>query len=162
MNKFLTGMIAGASLLICLPAVADVLGETDDSYVGLQMRISLEKKRVPLFSSDNEFSVLLIEKTDGVTDGIAFTQDVNGNRTLGYIKPSLSFNLGQTKVSDYTMPIMTFSGQNRPANNHLTQLDGVGFVIYVVGGAIFLADKLVEIIEDTTGIEDPEETEEGG
>ena len=91
---------------------ADFLGDTDDTYVGFQFTTSLGVKSGELFSGQHQYSYLLLEQHDGVKDGIALTFDSNGMQTLSYIRPSTTFDPGQSRVLDYVVPVLRLEAQD--------------------------------------------------
>ena len=113
MKKLLTGLVCGVTILTSSLVYADVLGGADDRYIGFQMTIPLDRNRKSLFSDKAEYSVMLIDQTDGIKKGIAITQDIYGNQTIGYVNPSYEFEIGQSKVSDYTLPIINLNEGSR-------------------------------------------------
>ena len=113
MKKFLTGLVSGVMILTSSLVCADVLGGADDRYIGFQMTIPFEANSKSLFSDKAEYSVMLIDQTDGIKKGIAFTQDIYGNQTMGYVSPSYAFEIGQSRVSVYTLPIINLNEGSR-------------------------------------------------
>lgn len=148
MNKNSTLLLAGLMLGTGIPVNAEFAGETDDTYIGFQMSIPLEIKPQKLFNGGQELSLLLLEQTGGVTDGVAVTGDREGNWTLGYIRPSSSFRPGQGRLSDYTSPIMNLAGKGIYDKRYLTSIDGMEFWIYFVGGTVIIIDKFKDFFDD--------------
>ena len=84
--------------LVWLPVCdskAELLDDEDDSYIGLQITIPLAKRPAKLSQADFEYSLLLIDKSDGITTGFTWTRDRFDNQTLGYLPPSNQFLIGE-------------------------------------------------------------------
>jgi hypothetical protein len=145
MKKFLLGLISSVTILTSSFVCADVLGGGDDRYIGFQISIPLESNSGGLFSGKAEYSALLIVQNDGFKEGIAFTQDRYGNQTIGYLRPSHNFYINRSKISDYTIPIVTSNEAG------VSQVGLVGAVIVVaVGVAVVgkaLADEVDELVQ---------------
>lgn len=157
MKTFLIGLISGISLLMGSTATAEVLGEAVDSYIGFQMTIPLGEKRESLFSGKAEYSALIIDQTDGIKTGITFTQDIYGNQIMGYVSPSHTFEVGQSRVSDYTFPIINLSEGSIVGTNQaeITGEDVAVGALVVVGalavGALIAVKVAAEAAECITG-----------
>jgi opacity protein-like surface antigen len=117
MKTFLIGLVSAASLLLVTVASADVLGEADDKYLGLQVKMPLGAKRQSLFTGSSEFNVMLVEQTNGFKEGIVFTLDADGNRTINYLKPSQNYRIGQGNISSFTTPIVNLTEDVDYKNN---------------------------------------------
>lgn len=120
---------------------ADALREADDTYIGFQMTTSLDSISRGLFSGDHQYNYLFVKQRNGVKDGIVFTLDSYGNRTLNYLKPSDSFDVGQSRVVEYAVPIMKLEAQDNPD----TERSSTDFstAIAVVGLAALVAIPLM-------------------
>jgi len=140
--SFTCGSIAGA----------DLLGDEDDTYVGFQVTIPLAEFRSNITSGKHEYSVMLVSQQDGMRDGIVFTRDTDGNRTLGYLKPSRNYRIGQSRVEDYTLPIVKLSSGNNVQSNP-GFVEGVVYVAAGIAAVSFLLDKL---LEETSDCADPD------
>jgi hypothetical protein len=143
MKKVLLIFLSGLIFLTTFTASADVFGESDDRYFGFQMTIPLDTGRSSLFAGKAEYSAMIIDQRDGIKDGVAFTLHANGAQTLGYLSPSTSFEIGQSKVSDNTIPVVSLTEDSGIHNNY-----GFGqSVLYLaVGVAVFV--KLVDYASD--------------
>lgn len=70
------------------------------------------------------------------------TQDNYGNRTLNYLRPSHNFDIGQSRVVEYAVPIMQLEAQDSPSTEGSstgTSNTKVSTVIAVVGLAALVA-----------------------
>jgi hypothetical protein len=143
MKKILSVFLSGLIILTNFPASADVFGETDDRYFGFQMTIALDTGRSNLFADSAEYSAIIIDQRDGIKEGVAFTRHVNGSRTIGYLTPSTIFKIGQSKVSDYTIPVVSLADDAGIHNNYST---GDTVLHLAVGLAVFV--KVVDYISD--------------
>jgi hypothetical protein len=146
MKKFLIGLVGSVSILMSSLLYADVLGGGDDRYIGLQMRIPFVANGSSLFSARVEYSALLITQNNGYKEGITFTQDIYGNQTMGYLRPSNTFHIGRSNISDYTMPIMTSNEVGVSNVGVLGAAVVVGVGVYVVGKVLEEVDDLVNCI----------------
>ena len=54
-----------------------------------------------LFAGRNQYRYLLIRQKEGIKDGLAFTDDSNGGQVLNYLKPSATFDIGESEISEY-------------------------------------------------------------
>ena len=143
MKKILSVFLSGLIILANSAVSADVFGETDDRYFGFQISIPLDTGRSSLLSGKVEYSAMIIDQRDGIKDGVTFTQHANGAQTLGYLSPSKSFEIGQNKVSDYTIPVISLTDDAWIRNNG----DMADAVLYLaVGVAVFV--KLVDYASD--------------
>jgi hypothetical protein len=144
LKQILIGLVGGVTLMMSSLLNADVLGETDDSYIGFQITIPFDTGSKELFSRKNEYSLMLINQTDGIKKGIAFTQDIKGKRTMGYILPSQTFKIGQSRVSDYTMPIISLNEGGEPNISHVSGGEGVIVVVGVIAAGIWFVNELAK------------------
>ena len=94
---------------------ADALREADDTYVGFQMTIPINSISRGLFSGQPQYSYLLVRQKNGIKDGVALTQDNYGNRILNYLRPTNSFDISQSRVVEYAVPIMRLEAQDSPS-----------------------------------------------
>ena len=88
-------------------AKADLLGTQDDLYLGLQIIIPLDFESSAIRSKSNRLSLLLLQQTEGIRDGFAFTLHGNGVRELIYIRPSSEFEIGGSRLAGYAVPLVT-------------------------------------------------------
>jgi len=134
---------------------ADFLGEDDDTYIGFQVTTSLDSISRGLFSGHSQYSYLFIQKRDGIKEGLALTQDNNGNRILGYLRPSTDFDLNQTRIVEYSVPIIRLETQDTPDTNTGSGVNSA-VTIAVVGGLIALAVsyKAKKDLEDDWEVDD--------
>jgi hypothetical protein len=142
MKKILSVFLSGLIILANSPVSADVFGETDDRYFGFQITIPVDTARSSHFGKA-EYSAMIIDQRDGVKDGVTFTLQANGAQTLGYLSPSTSFEIGQSKVSDYTIPVISLTDDAWIRNNG-DMADA--FLYLAVGVAVFV--KLVDYASD--------------
>jgi GH24 family phage-related lysozyme (muramidase) len=77
----------------------------------------LGAKRQSLFTGSSEFNVMLVEQTNGFKEGIVFTLDADGNRTINYLKPSQNYRIGQGNISSFTTPIVNLTEDVDYKNN---------------------------------------------
>jgi len=108
---------------------ADFLGETDDTYIGFQMTTSLVGKSTGLFSVRSQYSYLLFRQQDGVRDGIAVMQDSDGNHILNYLRPSVSFDISQDRISERAVPVMRLGTTDGARTSDSTNAAGVGLAV---------------------------------
>jgi hypothetical protein len=143
MKKILSVFLSGLIILANSPVSADVFGETDDRYFGFQMTIPVDTVRSSHFAGKAEYSAMIIDQRDGIKEGVAFNWHVNGSRTIGYLTPSTNFKIGQSKVSDYTIPVVSLTEGAGIHNNYST---GDTVLHLAVGLAVFV--KMVDYISD--------------
>ncbi len=143
MKKILIGLVGSVSILMSSLLYADVLGGGDDKYIGLQMRIPFEANGKNLFSARVEYSALLITQQDGYKEGITFTQDIYGNQSMGYLRPSNTFEIGKSKISDYALPIMSKVEDGEIRSN--MRGDGVLIVVAVAVGIVVVVKMAQEV-----------------
>jgi len=153
MKTFLIGLISFTAVLTASGATADVLGDADDTYIGLQVTLPVAAKRTGILSGKHSFSVMLIDQTDGIKEGIAFNQDTEGIRTIDYVRPNRTFEIGQGRIFDYTIPIVNLS-EGAGIRNDLTGGEfllglaiGVAVLARVVG---FAADEITDCVDPET------------
>ena len=159
MKKILSVFLSGLIILANSPVSADVFGETDDRYFGFQMTIPVDTGRSSHFAGKAEYSAMIIDQRDGIKEGVAFTLHANGDQVIGYLTPSTSFKIGQSKVSDYTIPVVSLTegagiGNNYDMDNPLIWL--------AISGAVFVklvnyvSDEVVDCITEEDDCEDEE------
>jgi hypothetical protein len=160
-KKILSVFLSGLIILANSPVSADVFGETDDRYFGFQMTIALDTGRSSLFADNAEYSAMIIDQRDGIKEGVTFIQHVNGSRTISYLTPSTNFKIGQSKVSDYTIPVVSLTDDARIGNNFST---GDTVLYLAVGLAViikladYISDEIVDCItEEDDDCEDEDE-----
>lgn len=121
-------------------ASADFLGEADDAYIGFQMTTPLDLRSGNLFSGRKQYRYLLIRQRDGIKDGIAFTDDSNGGQVLNYLRPSTTLDFGDSRISEYAVPIMRLDADAGSNTKSSTSYVVGGLVALVVVGAIVKRD----------------------
>jgi len=141
MNSMAKGLLLIFGLTSSI-AGADIFGEADDTYLGVQMTMSLDSKYRGIFSGRNRFDYLLIEQNDGIKDGIALTQDGNGNQILNYLTPSDTFDIINNSFAEYAVPVLRLDGSasTNTNTNNSTNYAGAGFVALLVVGIIAKSD----------------------
>ena len=154
MRRILSILLIGMTLTAGLPASADVLGDADDRYFGFQVTIPLEVKRDSLSTRIMEYGAMIVDQRDGLKEGIVFTRDIDGNNIFAYLRPSPDFQVGRSRISDYTLPLMDLSEDTAI---HTGYGAGEAILYFAVGVAAFI--KLVdyasdEIVECIVGEED--------
>ena len=156
MKKIAAGLVA-TILSVSSSVSAEVLDEGDDLYVGLQINIPLESDSNVAYTRQTRFSFLLIEQRDGISDGIAYSHDNAGNSSLDYVRPSTSFKIGRSSISDYALPIFRGNAEGGIDPDYQTNYSGLEFGIFLIAGTVFVIDKLEEAFKDFPGDEDPQE-----
>ena len=121
-------------------ASADFLGEADDAYLGVQITMPLDSKSMGLFSGHNQYNYLLIEQKDGIIDGITLNQDNNGNQILNYLTPSANFDINNSRLSEYAVPIVRLDEQASTKVTSSTNYAGVGLIALLAVGIIIEHD----------------------
>ena len=152
MKTTLIGLIGVVTFLIGSSAIADVLGQEDDTYIGFQVTIPLDANRNNFISGRNEYSAVLINQKDGIRDGIVFTRDINGIQTLGYLRPSLTYRIGQSRISDYTIPVTRLNEGNEIRSNY----SGEEIVFGLLIGIAVVAKFAEKVTDEATDCFDPE------
>ena len=152
MKTTLIGLIGAVSFGTGSNAIADVLGGRDDTYIGFQVTIPLDASRAGFMSGRKEYSAVLINQADGIRDGIVFTRDANGFRTLGYMRPSQTYRIGQSRVADYTIPVARLGEGSEIRNN----FSGGELVVGLVVGIAALAKMAEKVTDEVTDCVDPE------
>ena len=139
MNRILYVLVTVIAFLSCFPASADVFGDADDRYVGIQVTIPLERNYSSLSPAKFEYSAMIVDQRDGLREGVAFTIGTDGSRTLAYLRPSYDFKIGQSRVSNHAIPLTQYD------QNGLSRvtLDGGVVLISLAIGAVAVM-KLVE------------------
>ena len=143
MRKILSILLMGMTLTAGLAANAGVLGDADDRYFGFQVTIPLEVKHDSLSTHRLEYGAMIVDQRDGLKEGIVFTRDISGNNIFGYLRPSADFEVGRSRISDYTLPLMDLSGD---AAIHSSYGTGETILYFAVGVAVFI--KLVDYASD--------------
>ena len=121
-------------------ASADFLGEADDAYVGFQMTTPLDFKSGSLFSGRNQYRYLLVRQRDGVRDGIALTEDSNGDQVLNYLTPSTTLDFSDSRVLEYAVPVMRLDAEAGSNTKSSTSYAVGGLVALVVVAVIAKRD----------------------
>lgn len=154
MKTILIGLISVVSFLTGSTASADLLGD-DDSYLGLQVSIPLGASRGKVLATRYEYHAMLINQRDGIRDGIVFTRDTGGERSLGYLGPSRTFRIDEGRISDYTIPLVNLrDGEIRSPFDVMGAAVGLAVVVVVIGKA---ADK---VLSETVDCIDPDVSSE--
>jgi len=146
--------------LITIPVIvlsgarADVLGEEDDVYIGLQISIPLEKKSRYSLTKDNRYHLLLVQQTDGMRDGIVLTGQADGMQSLSYLRPSSTFTIGTSNIEDYSLPLVLHDPMNGEGYELASHLSFVEFAVYSVFAVGYLMDKIFGVFDDIDDIDD--------
>jgi len=138
MNLIAKGLLVIFGLATSI-ASADFLGEADDNYLGVQMTMPLDSKSMGMFSGHNQYNYLLIEQKDGIKKGIVLTRDSSGNKTLNYLRPSATFDMIDSRFTEYAVPILRLDGE-ASTNSNPTNYAAAGLVALVVVGLIAKRD----------------------
>ena len=133
-------LIGAVSLITGSPVAADVLGESDGQYLGLQLTFHLDRKRQHLFDRAPELNAMLIQQVDGSKEGIVYTRSDDGIETVGFISPTASFKIGEHPVSDFTVPVVNVSDT--------METQGGSQVAAAVLGVIVLGALVIEVSND--------------
>ena len=131
MKTILKGLLLALGFATTIVS-ADFLGETDDTYIGFQMTTPLGVKSCRLFSTNSQYSYLLIRQHDGVKDGIAVMQDDDGNHSMNYLRPSASLDINQDSLSERAVPVMRLGTTDSTPPNGSTSYAGVGMAAVLV------------------------------
>ena len=153
-----TGLIAsiiGISLFAGTPAAADVLGDSDDRYIGIQLSIPLDGRSQNLFDRPPQLNALLIDQADGYKQGIVYTRQGDGVETLDYLAPSQEYRIGQGLLSNYTTPIANLS-EPEPYQSNLGAIPLLIGVVVVGAVAIEVLTDSTESVVDLANCIDPQ------
>jgi len=142
MKSILIGLASVISMLTASTAIADLLGEKDDTYIGFQVKVPVAVSRSKLISGRNEYSALFVSQHNGMRDGMVFTRTTDGNRTLGYLRPSTTYSITQSQVSDYTIPVVMLDGGSEIKSAFA--VDGLAGVAVVLVSMVVVAKELLE------------------
>ena len=152
MKRIMILLLHSLVILPCLQVEADVLTSEDDTYVGLQVSIPLGQGRKYHASTATEYSFLIVNRSNGISDGVVWRHYDSGKQTLGLLRPSSTFLLGESRISDYTLPFLSSDA----GINNLTTLDGKDFLIYTVGGIYIIAHAIGDAL-DSMDEHDPDD-----
>ena len=141
MKSTIKGLLLGLGLSSSL-VNADFLGDTDDSYIGFRMTTSLAASGRGIFSGRSEYSYLLVDQRDGIRSGLAFMQDSKGDRMLGYLGPSTTFDIGKSSILDRVIPIVRLDAQANSDSGDSSSTAGVGLAVL-----LFVVLKLKQDLE---------------
>jgi hypothetical protein len=159
MKKILSAFLSGLIILANSPVSAGVFGETDDRYFGIQMTLPVDTGRSSHFAGKAEYSAMIIDQRDGIKEGVAFTQHANGDQVIGYLTPSTSFKIGQSKMSDYTIPVVSLT-EGAGIHNNYSTADTVLYLALSLAVFVKLMDYIADEITDCITEEDDCEDEE--
>ena len=145
MKKFFIGLISCVIILSSSLVYADILGGGDDRYIGFQVAIPFKANGAGLFSGKAEYSALLIDQRNGYKEGISFTQDIYRNQTMGYLRPSRTFEIGHSRISDHSIPLLT---RDQEGVTQFGLVTGVAAIV-VVGAlvTILVVDTTAAIVD---------------
>jgi len=143
MKKVLSVFLSGLIILTNPPVSADVFDETDDRYFGIQMTIPLDTSRNSIFAGKAEYSAMFVDQRDGITDGVTYTLHANGAQTIGLLSPSTSFEIGRSKLSDYTIPVVNLTEGSAIHSNYGMENP---FIMIAIGAVVIV--KLVDVVAD--------------
>ena len=141
MKSVIKGLLLGLGLSSSL-VNADFLGDADDSYIGFRMTTSLAASARRIFSGRNEYSYLLVDQRDRIRSGLAFTQDNKGDRMLGYLVPSTTFDNGNNGILDHVIPVLRLDAQANSDSEGSSSTAGVGLTVL-----LFVMLKLKQDLE---------------
>lgn len=130
MRTIIRGLLVALVITTSI-ASADILNEEDDTYIGFQLTTQLDSKNGGFLTGRSEYSYLLIEQKNSIKSGITFTLDSDGNRFINYLTPSATFDIGESSISEYVIPIMKLDAEASSTSNSSTS--------NVVGGLAVLA-----------------------
>lgn len=138
---------------------AEFLYSEDDTYFGLQVSIPLGAAPGQFTPTNFEYSFLLVDKNDGIATGVTWTRDGSDTSTLGFLPPSNSFRIGESKVSQHVMPLLTDDDSVDLSMSNLTAIDGATFLIYTIAGIYVVGKILGDVLDDIADIDLEEESE---
>lgn len=148
MKSILILLLLSLVLFPCLELKAEILDNEDDTYLGFQLSIPLEESPKNIALAKAEYSFLVINKNSGITDGFVWTHDVAGKHTFGYLRPSNTFLIGKSKVSDYTLPFISSEDRGGVSINHVTEIDGGDLIMYTIGGIYVISHVIDDAWDD--------------
>ena len=93
---------------------------------------------------------MVIGQNDGIREGIAFTRDINGIKTLGYLRPSQTFEIGQSRISDYAIPVMNLNEGNEIRSDLSAGSEIVFGLVVGIAVVVKLLDYAAEELVDCT------------
>ena len=155
MKGIFIGLVGVVSMLMGSSAIADLLGERDDTYIGFQVRVPLAASLSNLKSGGTEYSALFISQQDGMRDGIVFTRDTDGNRTLGYLRPSRTYSITRSQISDYTIPMVSLNQDSEIQTSFA--IEGMAGLV-TVGAVLVVMTK--EILDESVDCISPDKESE--
>jgi hypothetical protein len=159
MKRTLIPGLIGLSTILAGEPKADMLGDENDVYFGLQVTIPLETNSTGVFSRQNRYSLLLVEQADGIRKGLAYTRQGNGARELSYLKPTQEFKIGYSRISEHSLPLMRVDADGNVDTGNRANMGLLEFGLTLVVGAIVIGDALGDTIEDIIDDDESEETE---
>ena len=154
MNKLINCLLTIITITAATPLKADLLGSEDDSYIGVQFSIPLASKSSSLFAQQNKTSFMLVNQDSGIKDGIALTLDGSGNQTWGYVRPSRSFDIASSDLSQHIMPIASFDDEGKVKAESFDGFDLLMTAAFGVAIFITLVDDAVDFLEEAEDEED--------
>ena len=158
MYKILLSFLAGLILFPGPESHAQTLDDEDDTYLGLQVSIPLEASTRNTGLVNAEYSLLVVNRNSGITDGAVWTYDAAGRHTIGYLRPSETFTVGQSNIADYTLPLLSSEDGGGLGVNY--QISGMDIVLYTIGGLYILGDVLEDALGDLFDRDDDDSDEE--
>ena len=152
MKTIIRGLLTILATAISV-ANADVLGDEDDIYFGIRVSTSIDSISRSAVTGQHQFSYLLLQQRHGVKDGLVLTQNYEGTRTLSYLRPSESFDIGRSMVIDYSLPILRMEAEesgteDSGSGNTDTIANGMVVLVGVAGLAALASMQLKSDLED--------------
>ena len=143
MNRILAILACCITLLTALPASADIFGNADDHYAGVQISIPLEVRQGRHSLQKIEYSALLINQRDGFREGLAIIQRADGLQSLEYLQPSRQFKPGLSRTSDYTLPLMQLNNDSLLTGN----VSGFEATLYLAACVVVFAKVVADVAD---------------
>lgn len=156
MKTFITGLVLGLALVPVVEPKAEILEDEDHTYLGFQLSIPLHESAQSKALANAEYSLLLVNRNDGISEGLVWTHDETDTRTFGYLRPSSNFLLGKSHVSDHTLPLLRSNGSGEMSLDHLTHFDGGDLLMYTIGGIYVISHVLDDAWDDLFDSDDEE------
>lgn len=160
MKSSLIMLLAGSLLFPGLELNADILDSEDDNYLGLQVSIPLGASPTNNALAKAEYSFLVVNRNNGITDGVVWTHGVADTSTFGYLRPSNTFTIGSSRVSDYTVPLASIDAGGEMSISRVTEIDGGDLIMYTIGGIYLIANAIDDALDDLDDSDDDEPDDE--
>ena len=145
MVKIFLAILNVIVLMAAMDANAEELDQGDDSYIGFQISMPFGSSHKDSLFEKTEYSVILLNKRNGVNNGLVYTFDQIGNQSLNYMKPNQSLLFKNVNNPELYVPLFR---ADRNGDLGRSDLGGAEIIVSTVVVLVVMGGVIGDWFED--------------